>query len=73
LAIDSREIIDNEGTKLSSLRQARTEVTKLAGEILRDEGDRFWDGTEWLMDVTDASGQPVIKFRFTADEQRHST
>ena len=67
--IDGREIIDNEGTELADLRQARIEAIHLAGSILRDEGDKFWNGEEWHMNVTDASGLSVLKLRFSAEDQ----
>jgi hypothetical protein len=63
------EIIDHEGTELSGLREARAEAIRTAGAILRDEGDEFWDGTEWHMNVTDAAGHSVLKLRFSADDQ----
>jgi hypothetical protein len=67
--IDGRDIIDHIGTVFSSLGEARAEAIRTAGAILRDEGDQFWNGTEWQMDVTDASGQSVFKLRFSADDQ----
>ena len=67
--IDGRDIIDSEGTELANLRQARIEAIHLAGSILRDEGDEFWNGEQWHMNVTDASGQSVLKLRFSADDQ----
>ncbi len=67
--IDGRSIIDREGTEFPNLRYARAEAIRLAGAILPDEGDEFWDGTEWHMNVTDASGQSVLKLRFSADDQ----
>src|ERR687893_3228666 len=67
--IDGRDIIDNEGTELSGLKAARTEAIHLAGAILRDEGDEFWNGEEWHMNVTDATGRSVLKLRFSADDQ----
>ena len=67
--IDGREIIDSEGTELADLRQARIEAIHLAGSILRDEGDEFWNGEQWHMNVTDASGQSVLKLHFSADDQ----
>ena len=67
--IDGRDIIDSEGTELADLREARIEAIQLAGSILRDEGDKFWNGEEWHMNVTDASGQSVLKLRFSADDQ----
>jgi hypothetical protein len=67
--IDGHNIIDNEGTEFPNLRHARAEAIRLAGAILRDEGDTFWDGTEWHMNVTDVAGQSVLKLRFSADDQ----
>jgi hypothetical protein len=67
--IDGRSIIDNQGSELAGLKEARVEAIQLAGAILRDEGDTFWNGQEWHMDVTDASGQSVLKLRFSADDQ----
>jgi hypothetical protein len=67
--IDGRSIIDNQGSELAGLKEARVEAIQLAGAILRDEGDTFWNGEEWHMDVTDASGLSVLKLRFSADDQ----
>jgi hypothetical protein len=67
--IDGRDIIDNVGTVLPGLREARAEAIHTAGAILRDEGDQFWNGTEWQMNVTDAAGHPVLKLRFSADDR----
>jgi hypothetical protein len=67
--IDGRDIIDREGTEFPNLRHARAEAIRLAGAILRDEGDAFWNGEEWHMNVTDLTGQSVLKLRFSADDQ----
>jgi hypothetical protein len=67
--IDGRSIIDNQGSELAGLKEARVEAIQLAGAILRDEGDTFWNGEEWHMNVTDASGQSVLKLHFSADDQ----
>jgi len=67
--IDGRDIIDNEGSELADLKKSRAEAIQLAGAILRDEGDTFWNGQEWHMDVTDASGLSVLKLRFSAQDQ----
>jgi hypothetical protein len=67
--IDGRNIIDNEGAELADLKQVRAEAIRLAGAVLRDEGDKFWNGTKWQMNVTDASGQSVLKLNFSADDQ----
>jgi hypothetical protein len=67
--IDGRNIIDNQGSELAGLKEARVEAIQLAGAILRDEGDTFWSGEEWHMHVTDASGQSVLTLRFSAEDQ----
>ncbi len=67
--IDGREIIDRVGTMLPGLSEARGQAMRTACAILRDEGDEFWSGTEWHMNVTDAGGQPVLKLHFSADAQ----
>jgi len=67
--IDGRSIIDNEGSELAGLKEARVEAIQLAGAILRDEGDKFWKDEEWYMDVTDATRQSVLKLRFSAQDQ----
>jgi len=67
--IDGREILDNEGSELAGLKEARVEAIQLAGAILRDEGDTFWRGVEWHMDVTDASVLSVLKLHFSAADQ----
>jgi hypothetical protein len=67
--VDGRDIIDREGTELPGLREARAEAIRTAGAILRDEGDAFWKGEEWQMNVTDLTGQSVLKLRFSADDQ----
>jgi hypothetical protein len=67
--IDGRSIIDNQGSELAGLKEARVEAIQLAGAILRDEGDTFWNGEEWHMNVTDASGQSVLKLHFVAQDQ----
>jgi hypothetical protein len=67
--IDGRDIIDNEGSELADLKEARVEAIQLAGAILRDEGDKFWKGEEWHMNVTDASGLSLLKLHFSAVDQ----
>jgi hypothetical protein len=52
--------------------EARVEAIQLTGAILRDEGDTFWNGTDWQMNVTDASGQSGLKLHFSADERHRA-
>ncbi|MFL5131216.1 MAG: DUF6894 family protein [Microvirga sp.] len=55
--------------RVSQSGEARAEAIRTAGAIVRDEGERFWKGTEWQMNVTDASDQSLFKLRFSADDQ----
>ena len=41
--IDGKEIIDNEGTELADLDEARAEAIVLSGEMLKDLGGKFWN------------------------------
>ncbi|WP_418294783.1 DUF6894 family protein [Microvirga ossetica] len=53
--------------ELPTVKEARTWGLQTLDEILRDEGMTFWDGTEWQMTVSDASGKCVLRLRFSAD------
>jgi len=66
--MDGRASIDAEGTDLPGLREARAQAIETAGQILRDNGARFWDGTEWHMTVCDVSGTTVFSLNFSAQD-----
>jgi hypothetical protein len=72
--IDNRRVEDEDmdGTELASLDDVRREALRMTGEILRDGGPEFWNGTEWMMRVLDQAGRPVFTLRFvtTAHEWR---
>jgi hypothetical protein len=53
--------------ELPSLAVARSWGLQTLDEILRDESMASWNGAEWEMRVTDASGQCVLRLRFSAD------
>lgn len=67
---DGRDLPDFEGTALAGPDEARAQALRMAGEILRDEGMRFWQGAEWRMQVTDEMRQLVFTLRFSAEEHR---
>jgi hypothetical protein len=56
------------GTELPDISAAQTEAIRASASILRDEGDRFWDGTEWSMEVKDEMGRSLFTLRFSAEE-----
>jgi hypothetical protein len=40
----------------------------LAGRVLLEEPEKFWEGSDWHVDVTDASGAMLFRLDFTATE-----
>jgi hypothetical protein len=63
---DGSNVPDPDGTELASLSVARLEAVKLAGELLRDQPQTFWDGSDWHLDVTDERGHILFRLDFTA-------
>ena len=39
---------------------ARAEAIRLSGELLRDIGAKFWNGTEWKLIVADEHGRTLF-------------
>jgi hypothetical protein len=65
---DSYSDLDPEGTELPDIYAAQAEAIRASGEMLRDLGAKFWDGTEWKMIVKDETGRPLFTLRFAAQE-----
>ena len=65
---DGYSSLDQDGTELPDIHTAQSEAIRLSGEILREEGGRFWNNTEWRLEVTDASGTVLFVLRFSAHE-----
>jgi hypothetical protein len=65
--IDGQEIIDEEGTELAGVNEARAEAIVLSGEMLRDSGGKFWNNGVWQLRVTDEAGDKVCALTFSAD------
>lgn len=59
---------DHEGTELPDIFAAQEQAIGLSGELLREMGAKFWDGTAWSLTVTDESGAVLFVLRFSADE-----
>jgi hypothetical protein len=36
--------------------------------MIRHDGHTVWNGSDWLMDVTDEAGSRVFTLRFSADD-----
>ena len=67
--IDGYSTHDEDGTELPDIYAAHHMAIRASGEILRDMGAKFWDGTEWKMEVTDEQGQILFVLRFSAEER----
>ena len=66
---DGYSSLDQDGTELPDIYTAQNEAIRLSGEILREEGGKFWNGTEWKLEVTDVSGAVLFVLRFSAHER----
>jgi hypothetical protein len=60
---------DTDGTELPDIDTAQAEAIRTSGEILRDMDAKFWNGTEWRLEVADARGQILLVLRFSAEER----
>jgi len=67
--IDGTAVRDEDGTELASIYVAQAEAIRLSGEILRDMGARFWDGTKWRVEVADEQDQVLFVLHFSAEER----
>ena len=67
--IDGTSARDEDGTELPSIYVAQAEAIRLSGEILRDMGARFWDGTKWRLEVADEQDQVLFVQHFSAEER----
>ena len=70
---DSSETLDEVGTELAGLAEARDEAVRTAGEMLRDVGEQFWNSGEWRMWVTDESGATVCALQFSAEQSEETS
>jgi hypothetical protein len=71
--IDGTDVRDEDGTELPDIYVAQTEAIRLTGEILRDMGGRFWNGTEWRLEVSDQQGRVLFVLHFSAEERLPET
>ena len=67
--IDGFSSPDTDGSDLPDIYAAQAQAVTLAGEILRDMGTTFWNGTEWRLEVADERHQILFTLRFSAEEQ----
>jgi hypothetical protein len=67
--LDGYTACDADGTELRDIYAAQEQAIHMSGEILRDMGGKFWNGTEWKLEVADEHGQILFVLRFSAEEQ----
>ncbi|WP_424139106.1 DUF6894 family protein [Roseomonas chloroacetimidivorans] len=53
---DSQSLADKEGTEIGGLKEAREEAVRLAGQMLRDGAQQFWEDGKWRLDVASPAG-----------------
>lgn len=57
-----------EAVELESLAVAKCEAVKLAGRIICESADQFWERAEWDMVVTDEGGMTLFELHFMGME-----
>jgi hypothetical protein len=65
---DGSDIPDPDGTELPNIPAARVEAVKLAGRLLLDEPNTFWEGSDWHVEVTNDRGLILFRLDFMATE-----
>ena len=60
---------DTDGTELPDIYAAQEEAIRLSGELLREMGGEFWNGTEWSLTVANETGSVLFRLRFSADKE----
>jgi hypothetical protein len=66
---DGQNIRDEDGMEFGDMYVARARAIRMSGETLCDMGLKFWDDTEWRLEVSDAKGNVLLVLRFSAEER----
>ena len=53
---DGSDHRDDQGTELPDLQAARDHAVRYFGDLLRHAPPKFWNGEQWLMEVTGEDG-----------------
>ena len=59
---------DDEGCEISDLAKAKCEAVDMAGRVICEQSDTFWDKKEWGMTVTDGDDLTLFTLTFFATE-----
>ena len=62
---DGFDLPDETGTEFPDIVAVRFAAVTVAGEIIRDLGESFWEIEAWRLDVTDEGGQHVLTLNFS--------
>lgn len=54
--------------KFSGLAEAKSEALKLAGTLIADASETFWDNPEWMLIVTDDKGLTLFQLQVLGAE-----
>jgi hypothetical protein len=65
---DGHSILDHEGTEFPGLKAARIEAVRLAGAILSERAETFWNDEPWSLRVTDKAGLTLFALEVIATE-----
>ncbi|HTK36033.1 MAG TPA: hypothetical protein VL358_12205 [Caulobacteraceae bacterium] len=63
---DGSGVGDDTGTDLPTLEAARIHAVAFAGEMLKDNAAKFWQGDEWVVEVTDDRGFALFSLSLMA-------
>ena len=66
---DGYSVPDEDGTELPDIYTAQAEAIRLSGEVLREMGAKFWNGTDWTLEVADERGLVLFVLRLSAEER----
>ncbi|SOB87441.1 hypothetical protein SAMN06297144_2573 [Sphingomonas guangdongensis] len=65
---DGQTFVDLQGTELADIHAAKREAVQFAGHLLSDQPDTAWDGTKWVLRVTDANDLTLFSLTFFATD-----
>ena len=59
---------DDEGVEVETLAQAKCEAVDMAGRLICEESNTFWEKREWAMTVANERGLTLFSLTFFATE-----
>jgi hypothetical protein len=65
---DGTPPIEHEALEADSLADAKCQAVKLAGQMICDAADGFWDRQEWKLTAADEKGLTLFSLEFVGTE-----